>query len=87
MNLLIMEAAYDTVRHRTMLPLQKIKETEVEIRTHRMVIITKKDGEGEPSRINPESSVGMYVTASVEADCRVISHNHNIQEEEKSLKS
>ena len=39
-------ATYDIVRHRTVLPLQKIKETEMEIRTRIMVIIPKKDVDG-----------------------------------------
>ena len=38
--------AYDTVRHRNMLTLQQIKETEMEISTWRMVRVANKDGEG-----------------------------------------
>ena len=67
-NLLLRVAAYDTVRHRNVLPLQQIKEIEMEIWTRRMVIILRKYGEGELSRINPDSSSGNYVTASVEAE-------------------
>ena len=48
--------------------LQQIKETNIEIRTQIMVRTTKKDGEVEPRRLNPDSSKGIYVTASVEAD-------------------
>ena len=49
------KAAYDTVRNRTVLPLQHIKETDMESRTRIMVRIPNKDGEGEPSRMNPDS--------------------------------
>ena len=52
-NLLMRKEAYDTVRHRTVLPLQQIKETEMEIRTRRMVRMYKKYGEREPRTINP----------------------------------
>ena len=45
-NLLLREAYYDTVRHSTVTPLQQIKKTVMEIRTRRMVRITKKYGEG-----------------------------------------
>ena len=79
-KLLLREAAYDTVRHRTVLALQQIKETEMEISTQEMVIIPRKDGEGEPYRINPDSSTGIYVNASVESEFRMISHNRNKQE-------
>ena len=33
--------------------------------------------------MNPESSAGIYVTASVEAQCRMIDENRKIKEEEK----
>ena len=59
------EVAYYTVRHMTMLPLHQIKETEMEIRTKIMVIMSQKDGEGKPRIINPDSSAGIFVTASV----------------------
>ena len=68
-----------------MLPLQKIKKTEMEIRTQRTVIITKKNREGKPSRTNPDSSAGIYVIASVEPEFRMIYQNHNIQEEENKI--
>ena len=33
--------------------------------------------------MNPDSSVGIYVTASVESQCRMIDENRKIKEEEK----
>ena len=44
--LLLRAASYETVRHRTVLTLQQIKEVEIEIRTQRILIMSKKDGEG-----------------------------------------
>ena len=78
-NLLLRAAAYDTVRHRTVLPLQQVTETDMVIRTRRMVIITK--------RINLDSSTGIYLTASVEDGCHMIAQNQNTQEEEKKRAS
>ena len=44
-NLFLRVAAYETIRHRTVLPLQKIMENDTEISTRRMIIIPKNDGE------------------------------------------
>ena len=33
--------------------------------------------------MNPDSSAGIYITASVEAECRMIAQNRKTQEEEK----
>ena len=63
MNLLLRAAAYDTKRHRNVLTLQQTKEIDIKMRTQRMVRITKKDGEVEPSRMKPESSAGIYVAS------------------------
>ena len=80
-------SAYETVSYSTVLTLQKIKETDTEIRTQRMVIISKKDGEGEPRRMNPESSTRIYVTASVETECRMIAQNWKMQDDENKIAS
>ena len=42
-----------------------------------------REREEEGRRMNPDSSAGIYVTASVEAQCRMISENRKIKEEEK----
>ena len=44
-----------------------------------MVIMSKKDGEVEPRRINPDSSSVIYVNASVEAECHMIAQNQKMQ--------
>ena len=64
-NLLTRTEYYDTDRHMTVMTLQQIKENEMEIRTRRMVLIPNKDGEGDPIRMNPESSTGIYITDAV----------------------
>ena len=43
-NLLLRSTDYYTVRHRTVMTLQQIKETEMEIMSSRVVIITKING-------------------------------------------
>ena len=42
----------------------------------------KGDGEEEGRRINTDSSASIYVTASVEYQCRVIAQNRKMKEEE-----
>ena len=64
-KLLLREAAYNIISHRTVLTLQQIKETEMEIRTRRMVMMPNKDGEGETRRMNLDYLEGIYVTASL----------------------
>ena len=66
-NLLIRGAAYDIVHQRTILPIQEMKADDMEMRKRRMVRMPNRDKEEEGRRMNPDSSAGMYVTASVEA--------------------
>ena len=80
-NLLIRGAAYYNVHKRTILPIQDIKADEMEIRKRRMVRMPNRDKEEEGRRMNPDSSDGIYVTASMEAQCRLISQNLKIKEE------
>ena len=47
-----------------------------------MVSITNRDGEEEGSRMNPDSSAKIYVTASVEAQCRLIAQKQKTKEED-----
>ena len=63
-------------------PFKKIKADEMEMRKRRMVRITNRDREEEGRIMNPYSSAGIYVTASVEAQCRMITQNRKIKEEE-----
>ena len=71
-NLLIRGAAYDTVQQRTILPIQEIKADEMEMRKRRMVRIPNREREEEGRRMKPDSSLGIYVTESVEAQRRMI---------------
>ena len=71
-DLLIQAEAYDTVQQITILPIQKIKAAEMETRERRMVRMPNRGGEEEGRRIIPESSSGMYVTASVKVQRRFI---------------
>ena len=66
-NLLIIAAAYDNVQQRTILPIQEMKEVEVEMRKRIMIRMPNRYGEEEVLIMNPDSPDGIYVTASVES--------------------
>ena len=53
-NLIIREAEYDTVRTRTVLPLNQIKTFERDMKRRRIVRITKTPGEHDGFRLNPD---------------------------------
>ena len=72
------EADYENFRHRTVMPLQQIQETEMEIRTQRNVRTTKKDKDGKPIILNPDSLTGIYVTTSSEDECCMINQNQKM---------
>ena len=54
----------------------------MEIKKRRMVRIPNMGGEEEGRRINPDSSARIYVTTSVEDQCRLIAQNRKMKEEE-----
>ena len=54
----------------------------MEMRKRRMVRTPNRGGEEEGRRTNPESSASIYVNASVEDQCRLISQNRKMKEEE-----
>ena len=82
-NLLIQVSAYDTVQQMIIIPIQSIKAYDMEMRKRIMVRMPNRDGEEQGSIIKPDSSSGIYFTASVEAECRFISQNQNMKQEEK----
>ena len=53
------------------------------MRKRRMVRIPKRGGEEEVIIMNPDSTSDIYVTASVEAECRLIAQNQKMKEEDK----
>ena len=55
----------------------------MEMRKRRVVRMPNRDKEEEGRRMNPDSSDGIYVTASVEAQCRLIAQNRKMKEKEK----
>ena len=64
-------------------PIQEIKADEMEMSKRRMVRMTNRDKGEEGRRMNPDSSAGIYVTASVEARFILIAQNRKMKEEEK----
>ena len=63
----------------TILPIQEIKAAEMETRKRRIVRMTNRGGEEEGIIINPDSSVGIYVTELVEDQCRLIAQNQKMK--------
>ena len=59
-----------------------MKAAKIEIKKRRMVRIPYRDGEEEFRKMNHESSARIYVNASVEDQCRLISQNRKMKEEE-----
>ena len=55
----------------------------MDMRKRRMVRVPNIDGQEEGIIMNPDSSAGIYVTASVEAQCRLIAQKRKMKEEEK----
>ena len=82
-NLLIRSAAYDTVQQRTITPIKEMKAAEMEMRKRIMARMPNRGGEEEGRRMNPDYSAGIYVTASVESQCRLIAQNRKMKEEDK----
>ena len=66
----------------TILPIKQMKADDMEMRKRIMARVPNRDGEEEVIVNNPDSSSGIYVTTSVEAQCRLISQNRNMKEEE-----
>ena len=58
-----------------------MKAVEVETRNRIMVRMPNREIEEEGRRMNPDSSAGIYVTASVEAQCIIIAEKCKIKEE------
>ena len=51
----------------------------MEIRKRIMVSMTNRNREEGIKRMNPDYSAGIYVTASVEAQCRMVAENRKIK--------
>ena len=60
-----------------------MKADEMEIRKRKMVRMPNREREEEGRIMNPDSSAGIYVTVSVEYQCRIIAEKRKIKEEEK----
>ena len=82
-NLIIRFVDYDNFQQRTILTIQEIKAADMEVSKRRMTRTPKRDGDEEGIKKNSKSSLGIYVTASVEAECRLVSHHWKMKEEDK----
>ena len=71
-NILLRAAAYDTVRNRTVLPLQDMKRENMMILKKRKVKMSNEDSK---TRRNPNSTSGIYLTAIKVAQYRQVAAN------------
>ena len=81
-NILLRAAAYDTVRKRTVLPLQEMKRETMMILKKRKVKLANEDAN---TRRNPNSTSGIYLTAVKVAQCRQVAANRREMEEAKNI--
>ena len=81
-NVLLRAAAYDTVRKRTVLPLQEMKRETMMILNKRKVKLENKDAS---TRRDHNSTSGIYLTAVKVAQCRQVDANRREMEEAKKI--
>ena len=84
-NLLIRSAAYQIINKTTVIPAQKLKDAMQEIADSKKVAIPKKTIPT-ATRMNPDSSTGLYITAELRAEARIVSENKIVFNEEKARK-
>ena len=84
-NLLIRSAAYQIINKSTIIPEQKLKDAMHEIANNKKANIPKKTIPT-ATRINPDSSTGLYVTSELRAEARIVSDNKIAFNEEKVRK-
>ena len=83
-NLIIRSAAYDIINRSTVIPAQKIKDVMQELNRAKKVKIPNDIPK--PSRMNPDSSSGLYVTAELRLSARAVSRNKDNFNTEKAAK-
>ena len=81
-NILLRAAAYDTVRKRTVLPLQEMKRETIMIHHQKKV---KLADEYANTRSNPNSTSGIYLTAAKVAQCIQVAANGREMDETKKI--
>ena len=83
-NILLRAAAYDTVRKRTVLPIQEINIETMMIHQQKKVKLGDEDAK---TRINLNSTSGIYLTAAKVAHCRQVAMNRREMDEAKKYHS
>ena len=81
-NILLRAAVHDTVRKRTVLPLQEMKRETMMIHQQKKVKLADEDAN---TRINPNSTSGIYLTADKVAQCRKVAANRREMYEAKNI--
>ena len=81
-NILIRAAAYDIVRKQTVLPLQEMKRETMMIPKKRKLKLSNEDAK---TRRNPNSTLGIYLTAVKGAQYTKVAENRRETEEAKKI--
>ena len=79
-NILLRATAYDTVRKRTVFPLQEMKRENMMIHQQKKVKLAYEDAN---TRSNPNSTSGVYLTVAKVAQYRKVAANRREMDEAK----
>ena len=74
-NLILGSDTYNTISTSTLLPIQKFKTSERDMKSQRMVHITKIPGDNDNWRWNLDSYSGIYQTSFMKYECCIVSDN------------
>ena len=78
-NIIIRSAAYETVRKRTVIPIQEMKKECMAILNQKKLRLVND----ETSMRNPDYSLVIYLTADKVAQFRMVAQNRTVKEEAK----
>ena len=84
-NIIIQSAAYDAVYETLVIPAQKLKDVQQEIANLRQIKITKQMNPLE-TRMNPDSTSGIFVSGEARAHTRIVDKNRKKAAREKQVK-
>ena len=84
-NIIVRSAAYDAVYRSVVVPAQELKDMQQDIDNQKKLKITKQMNPLE-TRMNPDSSSGIYVCAEARAHSRIVENNRKKAAEDKLRK-
>ena len=77
---------WGVVNKQTLLPNQEIKDLEQETKKQKAINLEAASKVGETSRMNPDSSAGIWMTSAMRGVARRIQDNKNRHEREKEVR-